>query len=174
MITRDEITPIGKFAKPHGINGELSATISAPLDLEHDCRCLVCDIDGIFVPFFVSGVRRKSSETILITIDGINDEQEASMLVNKDIFALTSDYSNAIEDDEELPVDFFIGFDASVNGKLHGTIHQIDDSTANVLFVINLDNGNELLIPAVDAFITQVDINRREMTFDIPQELLDL
>ena len=174
MITRDEITLIGKFNKPHGINGELSATINAPLDVMHDCKCLVCDIDGIYVPFFVSGVRSKSQETLLLTIDGIANEQEAAMLVNKDIYALTRDYSSAVEDDDELPVDFFIGFDAMVNDILHGKVQQVDDATANVLFVLTLDDGSELLIPAVDDFISNIDLEKRQMKFDIPQDLLDL
>jgi 16S rRNA processing protein RimM len=174
MITREEITPIGKFNKPHGINGELSATITAPLDVMHDCKCLMCDIDGIYVPFFVNGVRSKSQESFLLTIDGIANEQEAAILVNKDIFVLTSDYTSAVENDDELPVDFFIGFDAQVNNTIHGTVQQIDDTTANVLFVLTLDDGKELLIPAVDDFISHIDVESRHIKFDIPQELLDL
>lgn len=174
MISREEITCIGHFNKTHGINGEISATINSPLNVMDDCKCLVCNIDGIFVPFFPSNVRQKTSESMLITIDGITNETEAEMLVNKDIFVLTSDYASKVKDDDDVPVDFFVGFDTLVNDKLHGKVTNIDDSTANVLFVITLDNEKELLVPAVDQFISEIDIDKRFINFDIPQELLEL
>ena len=158
MISREEITCIGHFNKTHGINGEISATINSPLNVMDDCKCLVCNIDGIFVPFFPSNVRQKTSESMLITIDGITNETEAEMLVNKDIFVLTS----------------FVGFETLVNDDLHGKVTNIDDSTANVLFVITLDDEKELLVPAVDQFISEIDIDKRFISFDIPQELLEL
>ena len=174
MISREEITCIGHFNKTHGINGEISATINSPLNVMDDCKCLVCNIDGIFVPFFPSNVRQKTSESMLITIDGITNETEAEMLVNKDIFVLTSDYAAKVKDDDEVPVDFFVGFDTLVNDELHGKVTNIDDSTANVLFVITLDNEKELLVPAADQFISEIDIDKRFINFDIPQDLLEL
>ena len=54
------------------------------------------------------------------------------------------------------------------------TIIDIDDSTANVLFVISLDNGHQVLIPAVDNFISDIDIDNRMIEFNVPQDLLDL
>ena len=40
MITIDEIISIGKFNKAHGINGELSATITAPQVVLDNCSCI--------------------------------------------------------------------------------------------------------------------------------------
>lgn len=174
MITREEITLIGKFNKAHGINGEISATINAPLDVMKDCSCIVCDIDGIYVPFFINAVRRKSQESILISIDDINSEQEAMMLVNRDIYALNTDYTEAVADDDEIPVNFLVNFKVTINNALNGRVTDIDDSTANVLFVITLDNGSEILIPAVDEFITDIDLDNKTMEFVVPQDLLDL
>lgn len=174
MITREEISLIGKFNKPHGINGEISATINAPLDVKEDCSCIVCVIDGIYVPFFINEVRRKSQDNLLITVDGINNEQEAMTLVNRDIYALSRDYNAAITNEDELPVNFFTNFKTVINSDYIGSIIDIDDSTANVLFVISLDNGHQVLIPAVDNFISDIDIDNRMIEFNVPQDLLDL
>ena len=173
MITSDEIIAIGKFNKPHGINGEISATINAPLAVLDNCSCIVSDIDGIFVPFFIKDYRSKSQETVLITIDDINNEQEAAMLVNKEIYVKRSEYGKLLEDEEEVPIDFFIGFNAVVNG-LKGTIVDIDDSTANVLFVIETTSGKSILIPAVEDFITDFDSKNRIIKLEVPNDLLDL
>ncbi len=122
MITREEISLIGKFNKPHGINGEISATINAPLDVKEDCSCIVCDIEGIFVPFFINEVRRKSQDNLLITVDGINNEQDAMTLVNRDIYALSRDYNAAIANEDELPVNFFTNFKTVINSDYKGSI----------------------------------------------------
>lgn len=173
MITIDEIISIGKFNKAHGINGELSATITAPQVVLDNCSCIVCDIDGIFVPFFIKDYRTKSQETFLLSIDDINNEQEAAMLVNKDIYVKRNEYGDALEDDDQVPIDYFIGFKAIING-INGNIVDIDDSTANLLFVIDTCDDRQLLIPAVEEFITDIDNKNNIITMEVPQELLDL
>lgn len=173
MITIDEIISIGKFNKAHGINGELSATITAPQVVLDNCSCIVCDIDGIFVPFFIKDYRTKSHETFLLSIDDINNEQDAAMLVNKDIYVKRNEYSDALDDEDQLPIDFFIGFKAITNG-IKGNIVDIDDTTANVLFLIDTSDNRQLLIPAVDEFIASIDTENKVITMNVPQELLDL
>lgn len=173
MITIDEIIAIGRFNKTHGINGEISATINAPKTVLDNSSCIVCDIDGIFVPFFIKDVRNKSQETLLISIDDINNEHDAAMFASKEIFVKRSEYSEILEDEDQVPIDFFIGFKAFVNG-LKGNVVEIDDSTANVLFVIETDSGNQILIPAVEEFITDLDSKQRIIKMEVPNELLDL
>lgn len=52
MITRNEIIEIGTFNKSHGVEGEISATFDCDVEAAGMFRCLICDMDGIFVPFF--------------------------------------------------------------------------------------------------------------------------
>ena len=102
------------------------------------------------------------------------NENEAAMIVNKDIYVLRSEYSHIAHDQEELPVDFFTGFDVIINDKLRGKISDIDDSTANVLFVIEISDGSQTLIPAVEDFIIGIDIDNRLIELEVPDELLSL
>ncbi len=82
MILRTDITEAGVFNKPHGIKGEISATLDFDIDLS-DVKCIVLDVEGIFVPFFIVSVRPKTSETVLITINGIDSEQKARTLTGR-------------------------------------------------------------------------------------------
>ena len=180
MIRRDELIAIGRYRKPHGIDGELSATIDAPLELLERARCLVSDIDGIFVPFFVENTRPKSEHSVLLSITGIHNEKEAATLVNKEIFILKQDYGRIDREEsdeetpEELPVDYFIGFDVVINGQVEGTVTDIDDKTINVLFVVETTEGDTLLVPAVDEMIEEIDLDERLITMNVPNELLNL
>ena len=165
MITRDELIEIGVYNKPHGVNGEISATIDCELDILSQFSCLVSDIDGIFVPFFVSSKRGKTAQTVLLQIDGINNESEATLLV---FDKLAKDY-----DSDEMPIDYFIGYKAIINENTVGEIVDVDDSTANVLFRIEVDD-KELLVPAVDEFVVDIDTENETIELDVPTELLDL
>lgn len=176
MITRDELIAIGHYNKPHGVAGEISATIDVDYDVLQGLSCLVSDIDGIFVPFFVNACRPKTSETVLLTIDGIDNEQEAAKLVNHDIYALKRDYrtESENEDADGYPLDFFIGFELrDSDGSVVGEIIDVDEQTENAIFIIQRDAA-ELMVPATDDLIVEFDIDDKVMVMDLPQGLIDL
>lgn len=176
MIQREELIAIGRYNKPHGVAGEISATIDIDIETLGDLSCLVSDIDGIFVPFFVDACRRKSSETVLLTIDGIDSEQEASRLVIHDIYALKREYmqSSLDADADAYPLDYFIGYELmdSDNTRV-GEIIAVDEQTENAIFIVDRD-GEELMVPATDELIVEFDMDKKVMVMDLPQGLLDL
>ena len=151
MITRDELIEIGVYNKPHGVNGEISATIDCELDILSQFSCLVSDIDGI------------------------NNESEATLLVNKTIFVKKNEFDKLAKDydSDEMPIDYFIGYKAIINENTVGEIVDVDDSTANVLFRIEVDD-KELLVPAVDEFVVDIDTENETIELDVPTELLNL
>lgn len=176
MITREELIAIGHYNKPHGVVGEISATLDVDYDVLLSLTCLVSEIDGIYVPFFVNACRPKSADTVLLTIDGIATEQEAARLVNHDIFALKREYSAASEeaDADGYPLDYFIGFELQDSDeKRVGEIVAVDEQTENAIFIIDRD-GDELMVPANDDLIVEFDIDKRVMVMDLPQGLIDL
>ena len=177
MITREELILIGHYNKPHGVTGEISATVEVDIDVLRQLSCLVSEMDGIFVPFFVNSCRPKSSETVLLTIDGISSEQEVSRLVNHDIFALKRDYRQESEDEDVdgYPLDFFIGFEIrDTDGTTIGTITDVDEQTENAIFIVSRDDVSELMVPASDDLIVEFDLDKKLMVMDLPQGLLDL
>ena len=176
MITRDELIAIGHYNKPHGVAGELSATVDVELEVLRELSCLVSDIDGIFVPFFVNAIRPKSGDTVLLTIDGIENEKEAARLVNRDIYALKRDYrQESIDADADgYPLDFFIGFELrDSDGSRVGEITDVDEQTENAIFVVDRD-GSEIMVPATDDLIVEFDVDNKLMVMDLPEGLLDL
>lgn len=176
MILRDELIAIGRYNKPHGVAGEISATIDVDIDTLKELSCLVSDIDGIFVPFFVNSCRPKSQETVLLTIDGISSEKEVTRLVNRDIYALKRDYrQESIDNDADgYPLDYFIGFELQdADGNRIGEITDVDEQTENAIFIVDRE-GAELMVPATDELIVEFDLDKKVMVMDLPHGLLDL
>ena len=174
MIRREDIIEIGQFAKPHGINGELTATIDYDgLDITQ-LRCIFCDIDGIPVPFFVESERPKGS-SVLLTIEGITDERQAAMLSLKPIFALRDELD--IEEDDATDgwyAEALIGFTVTEGDSTIGKITAIDTSTINYLFLVERPDGSDVRIPVADEFVIAIDEKDRIIEMDLPAGLLEI
>lgn len=50
----------------------------------------------------------------------------------------------------------------------------VDETTINLLFDVKTQNGEEILIPANEELITNVDAEQRNIEVDIPNGLLEL
>ena len=172
MIKREELIKIGQFNKPHALHGEISFTFTDDIFDRTECEYIVCNIDGIFVPFFIEEYRFKSNTTGLIKLIGIDSAEKAKEFTNLDIYFPKS-YIN--EETETISSkDYFLDYKVFTQEKLYlGKIIEIDDSTANVLFIIEPDDNDEnILIPAVDEFVVKIDNNKKEIYLNLPEGLL--
>ena len=179
MISRDEIAEAGKFNKPHGIKGEISVAVDDPeIDLE-EVKCLIVEMDGIYVPFFINTVRPKSAETWLVTIDGVESEEAVRQFVNRPFFLLKSDLPEGSAADGDEADGFYaedlIGYTVDDENLGHlGEITDVNDTTDNVLFVITAADGAEILLPVADEFILDIDTENKILTTDVPEGIVDL
>lgn len=174
MIKLSEIAEIGRFNKPHGIKGEISVSVDGNIDLD-DVKCIIVRIEGIFVPFFINSVRPKTADTSLITIDGIDSEEKAQELTNRDIYILRSDLPEEGTDKDGLYASDLIGYEINdiTSGNI-GVIEDINDSTQNILFIVKTPEGKELYIPVAEEFILSVNPDNETVRTDIPIEILTL
>lgn len=178
MIASEEIKPVGKFLKPHGVNGEITLLRDFDdIDFE-DFSCLVVDIDGIFVPFFLNSVRPKGNDTDLVTIDGVNDELQAARFTNKTVYVLRKELepdTGASDGEEGFYADDFIGYSVVTDKSVTlGKVTGIEDTTANYLFIVETPDGTNLLIPVAEEFIADIDPERKTLTLDLPEGLLEM
>lgn len=171
MIKPQEVIKIGKVTKTHGVSGELSCTFINDIFGDDDAPYLVADIDGIYVPFFIEEYRFKSDVTALIKFEDIDDTDSAKLLLGRELY-FPMKY---ITDSQPMNCgEGIIGYKIYSDGKLIGKIEGVDDSTANILFSVVTEGGEELLIPATDDFVEEIDDEKREITMNLPDGLLDM
>lgn len=177
MILRTDITEAGTFNKPHGIKGEISATLGIDADLS-EVKCIVMNVEGIFVPFFISSVRPKTAETLLLTIDGIDSEHKVRAFSGQTFYLLDRDLPN--DDDNNDGEDGFYASDLvrytivdSAIGLI-GEIADYNDSTDNLLFIVTTPDGRDIYIPAADEFIDDIDMGSRTIYTSLPKGITDL
>lgn len=170
MIKREEVFKIGVINKPHGVKGEVSFTFTDDIFDRVDCDYLILLLDGIFVPFFIEEYRFRSDNAALVKFEGIDTAEKARMFTNVEVF-FPSKYMD--EEDAMGSWHFFVGF--TVIDEIHGNLGQIvavDDSTMNVLFVIEKD-GEEVLLPAHEEFLKNIDAKGKIVYAQIPEGLLE-
>ena len=175
MITNSQISNIGKLVKPHGVNGEIVVTIDCDIDLS-TVKCIIINIDGINIPFFISSIRPRGKESYLIMIDGINNEIDAALICGKSLHVL----NNEIEDVEDEEGGFYandlIGYNVYLSdyNSFIGEIIDIEDSTENALFIVKRSNNEIIYIPIVVDFIEKISTEASTIIMDLPIGLLEL
>lgn len=173
MIKKEEVYKIGLFNKPHGIHGELQFTFTDDIFDRVDCDYLICLLDGIFVPFFIEEYRFRSDSTALVKLEGIETAERARMFTNVEVYFPVKHAEEA--EDGELSWNFFVGFrmEDVRHGEL-GEVGEVDTATVNTLFVVEQEDGEELLIPAQEEFIVEINQEKKLITVELPEGLLNL
>lgn len=171
MIKKEEVFKIGIINKPHGVKGEVSFTFTDDIfDRVEDCDYLVLLLDGILVPFFIEEYRFRSDNVALVKFEGIDSTEKARTLTNVEVYYPVK----FMDDQEEISSwNYFIGFRVEdIHHGCLGTVVDVDEATMNVLFVI--ENGDEeVLLPAHEEFILDIDRKKKILKVDIPDGLLD-
>lgn len=177
MIDRSDITAIGAFRKTHALGGELNAEFEIdPEDLAPE-TALIVDIDGIFVPFFADGIRRKGASTRLIHLHGVDSVDDAKPFVNKTIYILKEDMPDDFEDADGQYADDLVGYTIlDLDQRPIGVIKDLDTSTENTLFIVDLspDGSRTAFVPVTDEWISNIDDVEKTISMDLPEGLIDL
>lgn len=174
MIKKEDLIEIGKFQKTHALKGELNALLDIDFDYVSDGNPLIVEIDGIFVPFYAESVRKKGSDSALIKLKGVDTQEEARPFVNKSFSGLRSNLVEYFDMPEDELVSDFLDFkivDSNL-GEI-GVVCDIDDSTANVLFVVERPDGSTVLIPVAEEFINSIDTEKKMIETTLPDGLIE-
>ncbi len=174
MINEKDLIEIGKILKPHGVKGEMIFLFTQINFAETDNNFYFFLLDGTYVPFFIESFRFISNVSGIIKIEGINSLEEA-INYNDTLIYLPSDIIQDAQEvlDIESEWERFIGFSIiDESGKLIGVIDSVDSSTMNVLFVV-LSKEKELLIPATQDFIIDINSKTKQLQLNLPEGLIE-
>ena len=177
MIKKEDVYQIGRIGKPHGVKGEVLFHFSDDVFDRAESEYLILEVDGILVPFFMEEYRFRSDETALVRFCDINTQEQARQLTGCDVYFLRSEVP--ADEDGELSWAQIVGFTvrndaADEDAAPVGTITAVDDTTINTLFDIKTPDGRDVLVPASDDLITDVDTEAHTITMIIPEGLLEL
>jgi len=164
---------VAKVIKPHGIHGELNVELDDLAEPDADFApgaCLITEIDGLDVPFFVKTARPRGTASYLLTLDDVDSDADAAQLQGHVLYVYAD--PEDIEGADGTYASNLVGYhiiDSTSDSDI-GSIDSLTELTPGVWYF----NVGSRLIPAVDEFILNVDRQRRAVVMALPGGILEL
>jgi 16S rRNA processing protein RimM len=158
---------IGGVARAHGIKGEV---VIVTHDRDSDT---LGNVDTIYI----AGVPRKIAHVRgtqrgwLVSLEGVATRTEAELLRGQTV-AVERD-ALALDDEDVLLADLVGCAVRRVDGTPWGEIAAVDVGPMQDRLVIR-DGDVERMLPLVDVFVASIDLQRRVVTVDPPEDLPEL
>lgn len=171
MIDRSALIEIGKIVKTHGTGGEVVASLTVG-DVDFDAsEYLVCDVDGIFVPFFLESYRYRGNNSAILKFSDVDDMPDTAVLLGRNLYFPREKCAGATA--HPSISDTLCGYHIIISGGRIGEITAIGGTPDNPLFAVS-GEAKEYLIPATDDFVVSIDDDARTIEMELPEGLLEL
>ena len=163
---------VGYIQRTHGIKGELQASWDDSLNVDpQNFESVFVEIDGIPIPFFISIIKHRSLEKIIFKLDGVDDLPSAEELVGHKILLL----SEQVPEDDEIELKDLVGFTiVSKDNKIVGVIENYEEFNLNSIYYVKTPSNAQIIVPAVEDLVIEVDVDAKIVTMEIPEGLVDL
>jgi len=167
-----KLITVGRIAKPHGIRGELKVVVPGiSVDRLADLK-RVRLLSGQQSSWYEVIKVRFQPAGLILDLSGIDDRNRAEELrgfevqVDKDEIPLSNG-------DQFDPLDLEGFIVETVNGQRVGVLTEYMKSAGQDILVIDRD-GSEVLIPAVEPLIKNIDLSEELIIIDPVDGLLDI
>lgn len=156
---------LGLLRRSHGLRGDVIMDVFTdfPERLTPGKTVLVGENHR---PLVIRNVRSKNKE-LLIGFEGYENPESTSDLRNQRVYISANEVPSLPEGEyyhHEL-----IGLRVvNQSGEELGLLDDILETGANDVYVVKSADGNEMMVPAVDEFILDIDLTRRVMKVVLP------
>lgn len=165
---------VGEILRPHGVRGEMRVKIITdyPERLLDEVEYLYVgkDPDQAAEQYEVLSARFHQTY-ILVQLEGIDDRDVADSLRGQ---YLMVDIDHAVPlDDGEYYLYQLIGMNVvTVSGEEIGIIAEVMETGANDVYVINSRKYGQILLPAHEETLVEIDLEKKQIVMDLPDGLL--
>lgn len=168
----EQLLRVGVISSTHGVRGEVKVypTTDDPNRFKK-LKKIVLDTGREHLDLEISNVKFFKNQVILKFkgIDNINDIEKykgKDLLVHREDAVKLEENENYVADLIDLKV-------VTDDGKALGILTEVMETGANDVYVIETEDGKELLIPAIRECILDVNLDEEVMTVHILPGLLD-
>ncbi len=165
----EQLICVGHIQSAHGINGHLR--VFSNMESSAD----ICNFTNVWLedkskPISLNLIKFNKN-SIIVSIDGINDRNSAEELKGKKLYLDKSDLPDVAED--EFYYSDLVGLQVFDSQKVQiGTVKAVDNFGAGDLLDIQLD-GYSVYIPFLQRYVPSVSLQEHMVVIDVPQEMLE-
>lgn len=168
----EDLLQAGVITTTHGIRGEVK--VFPTTDDVHrfeDLDSVLLDTGKEYMELEIENVKYFKQYAILKFkgIDNINDIEKYK---GRSLY-VTRDQAIPLEEDEYYIADL-IGLDIYLeNGEKFGVLKDVMETGANDVYIVETEEGKEVLIPAIHECVLDIDVEENRMEIHLMDGLLD-
>ena len=158
---------IGKIVNTHGLRGHLKVEpwCDGVETFEYLKRVFVNNNE-----YKIESIKTQKN-LFLLKLENLDAIEDAEKLKNKIIFAVESEMPPLPEG--TFYIKDIIGLSVYDGEKFIGKIVDWIETGANNVYVIKRDNGKDVLIPAIDSVVKEIDIENNKMSVNMLEGLME-
>ncbi|MBR4111070.1 MAG: 16S rRNA processing protein RimM [Clostridia bacterium] len=167
-----EYFEIGLISNTHGLKGELKVrpyTENAKR-FEEIKKVLIKKDDKNFDEYEVQSVRYQK-DIVLLKLKEIEDIDQAERLKGQNLIIPRED-AKELEQNEFFIADL-IGCDVYVKDEQIGKLIDVFTAGASDVYVVKREGKKELLLPALESVVKNIDLENKKIEVEIPRGLED-
>ena len=167
---------VGFLFRPHGVSGELKVKpeTSDPTQFEVFDRVWIGPKSDSCIAHDIASVRyqqTKRGTTVILQLDGVDSRDDAEMITKQSVFVPEDEL--LIDDDELLLHDLIDLEVVTTEGEAFGTVTDVVEHPAHLTLMIRRHDGPEAMIPFVDDFVANVDLDVGTLTVELIDGLVE-
>lgn len=157
----DNLKPIGKIGKTHGIKGFLSIHLNAGIDVVWDSlRYFFVLMDNVPVPYIVEDIKFLSQK-IIVKFQSINSVNEAKCFINRIILLP----ENLILLDESLNYVGYLVIDVNKNNYQIGYVKEVIVNNNLQWLVVENHHQKEFLLPFNENLVELINSQEKQIFY---------
>jgi 16S rRNA processing protein RimM len=162
---------IGRIVGAHGVKGtsKVRSYAESPSLFKPGRKLLVREESGASAAYLKIDWVKPHTGVVLMSFRGITDRNQAEALIGRELF-ISKDELPDLEEDVHYWFDL-IGIEVyTIDGELLGYIESIIETGSNDVYVVK-GGAQEVLIPALESVVLNIDTEHNRMEVDLPEGL---
>lgn len=168
----EDLLRVGVIANTHGIRGEVKVfPTTDEKERFKDLKKVILDMGKEQKVLEIQSVRFFKN-LVILKFKGIDNINDIEMYKGKDLLVTRED-AVPLEEGEYFIADLLDLDVYSDEDEKIGVLYDVMQTGANDVYVVKTEEGKEILLPAIDECILDIDLEEKRMTVHIMEGLLD-
>lgn len=168
----EDLLRVGVIANTHGIRGEVKVfPTTDEKERFKDLKKVILDTGKEQKVLEIQSVRFFKN-LVILKFKGIDNINDIEMYKGKDLLVTRED-AVPLEEGEYFIADLLDLDVYSDEDEKIGVLYDVMQTGANDVYVVKTEEGKEILLPAIDECILDIDLEENRMTVHIMEGLLD-
>lgn len=168
----DDCFVLGTITRQHGYKGDVVAKIDTDRPEHYEkLGSVLLESQGGLIPFFLEHSQLLKKDQLLLRFEGVRSASEANAFMGKDLYLplnMLPKLSGKAFYYHEI-----YGFETYNGETLIGKVREVIDRPGQPVILVE-DGNTEILIPAVDNFIHEIDRSSSKLYLQLPEGLIDI